>query len=90
MKKNLFIALMMCDLFFVGGTKAVAQEAAGLSEDLLLLANTVVDQNLSDPDAANKTFTKLYRKIRKNKEQLLAVGKFFKEKNAMKWKRFAT
>ena len=59
MKKNLFIAFMMCALFFVGGTKAVAQEAAGLSEDLLLLANTVVDQNLSDPDAANKTFTKL-------------------------------
>lgn len=81
MKKNLFIAFMMCALFFVGGAKAVAQEAVGLSEDLLLLANTVVDQNLSDPDAANKTFTKLLRKIRRDKDELLAAGKFFKDKN---------
>ncbi len=44
------------------------------------MADQVIDLQLSDPDQANKVFTKLLRKIRNDKEALLSVGQYFLDK----------
>lgn len=56
-------------------------EVPALSPDHAELATQVIDLQLSDPDAANKAFTKLVRKVKNNKEGLLSVGQFFLDKN---------
>ena len=84
MKKKMFRSIALAALLFVGADGIQAQtgyEVKPLNEELAAMANQVVDTQLSDPDEANKVFTKLIRKIRNSKEDLLSVGQFFLDKN---------
>lgn len=81
MKKKIFFSFMVSLLLFVGSGRLSAQTPLGLDEDMTALANTIVEQNMLDPDAANKSFQKLFRKLRNNKDGLTAAGRFFLEKN---------
>jgi len=82
MKKNLFYSFVVCTLLFFGASgSASAQSASPLDEEQMALAHTIIEQNLSDPDAANKSFMKFFRKIRNNAEALTYAGRFFLDKN---------
>lgn len=84
MKKKMFRSIALAALLFVGADGIQAQtgyEVKPLNEELAAMANQVVDTQLSDPDEANKVFTKLIRKIRNSKEDLLSVGQLFLDKN---------
>ena len=85
MKKNIIRTAALSALLFVSGLSASAQQKSynvpELNPEYQAMAQLVVDNQLSDPDAANKNFTKLLKKIRDNKEALLAVGHFFLENN---------
>lgn len=84
MKKNLLYGLALFAASLLGSGQAKAQmlyEVAPMSEDAKTMTGQISDMMLTDPDGANKIFTKLMRKIRSNKEDLVAVGKFFLEKN---------
>ena len=84
MKKTFFRTIVLSAMILVGAGSVNAQngyEVPPMDEKLVELVNDVVDLQLSDPDKANKSFMKLMRKIRNDKEQLLSVGQFFFEKN---------
>lgn len=84
MKKNLFHSVVFAALLFAGAGHAQAQkgyEVPPISEEHAALAAQVVEQQLTDPDEANKVFTKLFRKVRNNKEALLSVGQYFLDNN---------
>lgn len=86
MKKNLMFSLMLAACSLIGAGEAQAQttpafDAPAMKTEIQTMADEVISSQLSDPDAANKTFSKLLRKIRNDKEQLVAVGAFFLEKN---------
>lgn len=77
--KKLFISLAIA---LTGVINAVAQtnyEVPELSPDLAATCQSIVDLQIDDPDKANVQFTKLMRKIRNKKNDLLAVGHFFVE-----------
>lgn len=85
MKKNLILALLLSACSFVGVNQAQAQIAVNIdvppmTEKVQVMADQIIATQLNDPDAANKSFAKLLRSIRNDKEQLLAVGKFFLDK----------
>lgn len=83
MKKNFFRAVLFSAFLLAGTVSVNAQngyEVPPLDPEYAEMANQVIDLQLSDPDAANKAFTKLMRKIRKSEEDLLSVGQFFLEK----------
>lgn len=88
MKKKLLYGFIVCAFLLLGGGTASAQSASPLDEDMTALANTIVEQNMSDPDAANKSFQKFFRKIRNNKEALSYAGRFFLEKNVYSCAKF--
>lgn len=85
MKKKLFLSLLLaaCSLV-VGEVQAQSTDAfkapVAMNADIQTMANDVITQQLTDPDAANKAFSKLLRKIRNDKDQLVAVGAFFLDK----------
>ena len=85
MKKNIIRTAALAALLLVGSLSASAQQKSynvpELNPEYQAMAQLVVDNQLSDPDAANKNFTKLLKKIKDNKEALLAVGHFFLENN---------
>ena len=84
MKKNLFHSVVLAALLFAGAGQAQAQkgyEVPPISDEHAALAAQVVELQLSDPDEANKIFTKLFRKVRNNKEALLSVGQYFLDNN---------
>lgn len=84
MKKTFFRSMVLAAMLLVGAGSVHAQEGyevPPMEEELKELANEVVDLQFSDPDKANKTFMKLMRKIRNDKEELLSVGSYFLEKN---------
>ena len=84
MKKTFFRTIVLSAMMLFGAGSVNAQngyEVPPMEEDLAVLANEVVEMQLSDPDKANKSFMKLMRKIRNKKEDLLSVGQFFLEKN---------
>lgn len=86
MKKNLIFSLLFAAAFtFAGYNTAQAQtvkstDVPAMQADVQTMADEVMANQLNDPDEANKTFAKLVNKIKKNKEQLVAVGNFFLEK----------
>lgn len=86
MKKNLILSLLLAACSFAGVGEVYAQSAdafnapAAMNNDIQTMADDVISQQLTDPDAANKAFSKLLRKIRNDKEQLVAVGAFFLDK----------
>lgn len=82
MKKNLMLSLMLAACSWIGFGELQAQttsafEAPEMKTEIQAMADEVISFQLSDPDAANKTFSKLLRKVRNDKEQLVAVGAFF-------------
>lgn len=85
MKKTL-LSLFAAVAAFFGAGNAQAQIAVNFTTDPLApefqtLAQQVVDLQTADPDKANKVFSKLLGKVKKNKEQATAVGKFFLDHN---------
>lgn len=85
MKKTFIFALAFAAATLFG-QHASAQttynfDAPALNQDTENLAKEVISLQLSDPEAANKSFTKLLKKIKGDKTQLVAVGKFFLEQN---------
>lgn len=84
MNKNFIRVLALSAMLVFGLGSAQAQEnyeVPPIDPEHAAMAQQVIDLQLSDPDEANKIFTKLTRKIRNKKEALLSVGQFFLEKN---------
>lgn len=86
MKKMLFRAIAPVILMFVGIVAAQAQqqkyyEVPPLSDEAKALADQVNTLNMEDPDAANKAFNKLIKKVGKSQEDLVAVGTYFLDNN---------
>lgn len=80
MKKNFFRTIAATALFVVGACNLSAQkgyEVPPIEEEHKIMAEQVVEMNLSDPEKANKIFMKLLRKIRKDEKALLSVGQYF-------------
>lgn len=78
MKKTLILALLFAAFSF-GAASAQTQANAPVPVEASnqAMADEVIATQMSDPEAANKTFNKLFNKIKKDKEQLTAVGQFF-------------
>ena len=85
MKKDIIRTTVLSALLFVSVLSASAQQRSynvpELNPEYQAMAQLVVDDQLADPDAANKNFTKLLKQMKDNKEALLAVGHFFLEHN---------
>lgn len=84
MKKNLFRAAVLAACLSFGGLTANAQrgyDVPPMNEAYEVMAKSVVENQLTDPEAANSSFNKLFRKIQKSKEDLLSVGQYFLDNN---------
>lgn len=82
MKKNILRILTMSALLTFGVDGAFAQrsyECPELNPEWKTMADQVIQLNMEDPDKANKTFMALSKKIKKSKEDLVAVGTYFLE-----------
>ena len=82
MKKNIFRVLAFSALLAMGVNGAQAQrsyDCPPLNEEFKTMAEQVVQLNMDDPEKANKVFMNLTKKIKKNKEDLVAVGTYFLE-----------
>lgn len=82
MKKNFFRIITMSALLTLGVNGAIAQrsyECPPLDPEWQTMADEVIKLNMDDPDKANKTFMNLSKKIKKNKEDIVAVGTYFLE-----------
>ena len=84
--KKIFLSILVATVAFFGCGSAKAQIAVNftaeeMNPEYAELANAVIQQQTADPEAANKTFKKLLGKVKKDKEQAVAVGKFFLDKN---------
>lgn len=80
--KKIFLSIFVAAASFFGASNASAQIVANFTTDPMApeyadLAKQIIDQQATNPDAANKLFSKLFGKVKKNKEQATAVGKFF-------------
>ncbi len=84
MKKNWIKRVVFSAMVLLGASNVMAQKsytAPALNPEYAAMADQVIEMQLSDPDEANKIFTKLLRKIRNSKEDLLSVGDYFLQKN---------
>ncbi len=85
MKKNVFRALAFSALLLAGVSGVQAQqktyEVPPLNPEYQAQADEVINLNMEDPDAANKIYMKLERKISKSKEDLVSVGSYFLDHN---------
>lgn len=84
MKKNLFRTMFLAACMLIGAGNLNAQngyDVPPIGEEYSALAQQVIDLQFSDPDEANKVFTKLVRKIKNKKEELLGVGQLFLDNN---------
>lgn len=83
MKKNFFRAVALSALLAMGVNGAQAQlrtyDCPPLNPEYQALAEQVVSLNMEDPDKANKVYMSLSKKIKKSKEDLVAVGTYFLE-----------
>ena len=83
MKKGFFRTVALSFIMLVTAGTASAQkdyEYKPVDPELQTMAQQVIEQQLSDPDAANKTFSKLMKKLGKDKDELMTMGKFFLDK----------
>lgn len=86
MKKTLMLSLLfaaassMVNIGMAQAQNDVTANVPAMEAGIQSLADEVMANQLNDPDAANKIFAKLLGKIKKNKEQLVAVGNFFLDK----------
>lgn len=87
MKKTLFRSVLLLLFACVGLSGARAQanqrpiEVVPMKADIQTLANSVIEYQMTDPDKANDNYSKLMRKIRNDKNQLISVGTFFLDHN---------
>jgi tetratricopeptide (TPR) repeat protein len=84
MRKNWILKVAFSAVALFGASSVNAQkgyEVPPISDELATTADQVIDLQLSDPDKANMLFTKLLRKVKNNKENLLSVGQYFLDKN---------
>lgn len=84
MKRNWIIKVALSAIMLVSAFSAHAQkgyDVPPIAPENAEMAGQVVELQLSDPDKANSVFTKLLKKIKSNKEQLLSVGQYFLDKN---------
>lgn len=82
MKKNFFRTVALSALLLAGVNGAQAQrsyDCPPLDPEYQVIADNVINLNMEDPEKANKEFMKLTKKIKKNKEALVAVGTYFLE-----------
>lgn len=83
MKKNFFRVAALSALLALGVNGLQAQsrsyDCPPLNPEFEKEAEMVVSLNMEDPDQANKVYMKLSRKIKKSKEDLVAVGTYFLE-----------
>ena len=78
MKKNLILALLFAAFSFgAANAQNQANSPVPMEASVQAMAEEVIANQMSDPEAANKTFAKLLSKVKKDKEQLTAVGQFF-------------
>jgi len=78
MKKNLILALLFASFSFgAANAQNQANSPVPMEASVQAMAEEVIANQMSDPEAANKTFAKLLSKVKKDKEQLTAVGQFF-------------
>ena len=84
--KKIFLSVLVAAATFFGAGTANAQisvnfTTAEMNAEIAELTNAVMEQQTADPEQANKTFKKLIGKVKKDKEQATAAGKFFLDKN---------
>lgn len=84
--KKIALSILVAVAAFFCGTNAKAQIAVNFTTDPIApeyaaLAQQVIDKQTTDPDGANKIFSKLLKKVAKDKAQATAVGKFFLDHN---------
>lgn len=83
MKKNFFRAAALSALLMMGAAGAQAQsrtyDCPPLNPEYQAMAEQIVALNMEDPDKANKVYMNLSKKIKKSKEDLVAVGTYFLE-----------
>lgn len=81
--KKIFSFLFVAAFATVGTTlkaqdvQVDLNEAEAMTPEIEALAQQTIEMNLSDPDAANKVFSKLIKKAAKSNAQCVAAGKFF-------------
>lgn len=80
MKKKFLFAALFSAALFAGSLNAAADNLEPLNEANVVLVNGVVNNQMSDPDLANKNFSKFLTKNKTNAKQLLSGGRFFLEK----------
>lgn len=85
MKKN-FIRIVALSAFLAMGVNAAQAQTRSydcppVKPEYQALAEQVVQLNMEDPEKANKVYMNLSKKIRGNKEDLVAVGTYFLENN---------
>lgn len=84
MKKNFFRVLALSALLILGANGVQAQrsyDCPPLNAEYKAAADEVIKLENDDPDKANKSFMKLLTKIKKSKEDLVAVGTYFLEQD---------
>lgn len=84
MKKNWISKLALAALLLCGAGQAQAQkgyDVPALNPELQTMADQVIEMQISEPDKANRAFTKLMSKAKKKKEDLLSLGQYFLDKN---------
>ena len=83
MKKNFFRVAALSALLALGVNGVQAQtrtyDCPPLNPEYQAMAEQIVSLNMEDPEKANKVYMNLSKKIKKNKEDLVAVGTYFLE-----------
>lgn len=87
MKKNIFRVAAFSALLALGVSGAQAQtrnyDCPPLNPEYQAQAEQIVSLQMDDPDKAGKVYMALEKKIKKNKEDLVAVGTYFLENNEL-------
>lgn len=87
MKKNIFRVAAFSALLALGVSGAQAQtrnyDCPPLNPEYQAQAEQIVSLQMDDPEKAGKVYMALEKKIKKNKEDLVAVGTYFLENNEL-------
>ena len=87
MKKNFFRVAALSALLALGVNGVQAQtrtyDCPPLNPEYQAMAEQIVSLNMEDPEKANKVYMNLSKKIKKNKEDLVAVGTYFLDRKSV-------
>ena len=85
MKKNVLRAFALSALLLAGASGMQAQEKTyevpPMNPEYQTEVEKVIKLSMDDPDAANKIYMKLERKIANSKEDLVSIGTYFLDNN---------